>query len=145
MVKSMISHCEKETMKLGRELGKSLKKGDIVALFGELGAGKTVLTKGICEGLGITHPVKSPSFTIIREYTLQKPQSSINKVYHIDLYRVTDPSTILIGEIYEYLRERSSIYIIEWADRIETSLPQDAIKIQMKIIDERKREITVLR
>jgi len=140
-VKSIFSHSEEETRTFGREIGKGLSKGDIIALFGELGAGKTVLVKGICEGLGITEGVKSPSFTIVREYIPRKPRQSTNKVYHIDLYRITDPSTILVQEIYEYLRERNGICIIEWADRIEDVLPPDTIKIYIKIINETTREI----
>jgi tRNA threonylcarbamoyladenosine biosynthesis protein TsaE len=139
----MISQSEKETRIFGREIGKGLSDGDIVALFGELGAGKTVLVKGICEGLGITKGVKSPSFTIIREYIPPKPHPSANKVYHIDLYRITDPSTILVREVYEYLRERDGVYIIEWADRIEDFLPPDTIKIYLKIINETEREIAI--
>ncbi|MDO9575881.1 MAG: tRNA (adenosine(37)-N6)-threonylcarbamoyltransferase complex ATPase subunit type 1 TsaE [bacterium] len=141
MVKSIFSHSEEETKTFGKEIGKGLSKGDIVALFGELGAGKTVLVKGICEGLGITEGVKSPSFTIVREYISQKPRQSANKVYHIDLYRITDPSTILVQEIYEYLRERNGICIIEWADRIEDILPSDTTKIYLKIFNETEREI----
>jgi len=141
VVKSIFSHSEEETKTFGKEIGKGLSKGDIIALFGELGAGKTVLVKGICEGLGITEGVKSPSFTIVREYISQKPRQSANKVYHIDLYRITDPSTILVQEIYEYLRERNGICIIEWADRIEDILPPDTTKIYIKIFNETEREI----
>jgi len=137
----MISHSEEETKTFGKEIGKGLSKGDIVALFGELGAGKTVLVKGICEGLNITEGVKSPSFTIIQEYIPKKSYQSANKVYHIDLYRITDPSTILVQEVYEYLRERNGICVIEWADRIEGILPPDTIKIYLKIINETEREI----
>jgi len=143
VVKSTLSHSEEETRAFGREIGKSLSNGDIVALFGELGAGKTVLVKAICEGLGIVEGVKSPSFTIIREYILPKSRQAANKVYHIDLYRVADPSAIFVREVYEYLRERNAIYMIEWADRIEHILPPDTIKIYMKIIDETVREITI--
>jgi len=143
VVKSIFSHSEEETRTFGREIGKGLSKGDIIALFGELGAGKTVLIKGICEGLGITEGVKSPSFTIVREYTPPKTRQSANKVYHIDLYRITDPFTILVQEIYEYLRERNGIYIIEWADRIEDLLPSDTTKIHIKTINETTRKIVV--
>jgi len=139
----MVSHSEEETKTFGREIGKDLSKGAIIALFGELGAGKTLLVKGICEGLGITEGVKSPSFTIVREYTPPKTRQYANKIYHIDLYRISDPSTILVQEIYEYLRERNGIYIIEWADRIEDILPSDTTKIYINTINETTRKIEV--
>ena len=137
----MVSHGEKETWKLGRELGKTLKKGDIVALFGELGAGKTVLTKGICEGIGVTERVKSPSFTIMREYD---SHPKVSKVYHIDLYRLTAPFSIHLQEIYEHLNKKEGISIIEWADRIEDFLPKDTIKIKIRITGETERQIIIL-
>ena len=142
----MLSHSEEETRKIAKEVGKKLQNGDIVALFGELGAGKTVFVKGICKVFGITRRVKSPSFTVIREYIPNKTHNSDrlpNKIYHIDLYRIKDPSSILIQEVYERLGERNGICLIEWADRIEDLLPEDVVKIHIKIIDEKTRKISI--
>ncbi len=142
----VISHSEEETIRLGREIGKRFKKGDIVALFGELGAGKTVLVKGICKAFGIKRRVKSPSFILIREYK-PKPrrtlENSPSKIFHIDLYRVKDRSSMLIQSIYECLSDRDGLYLIEWADRIEEFLPDDAVRIYMKIVGDKVREIAI--
>lgn len=141
-----LSHSEEETKGLGREIGKKLKSGDIVALFGELGAGKTTFIKGICQYFGIIKKVKSPSFTVVREYNALSKNEDKGlpiKIFHIDLYRIHDPSSILLQEAYEFLILRTGICLIEWADRIEDRLPTDVLEVRMKIVDENTREIKV--
>jgi tRNA threonylcarbamoyladenosine biosynthesis protein TsaE len=126
----------KETILLGERIGKSLKAGDIVALRGELGAGKTTLIQGIAKGLGIRDWVTSPTFTIINEF-----KGAVN-LYHVDLYRIDRMEEALEVEIEEYF-EKGGVTVIEWAEKIKPLLPDKTIEINMDIISDNKREIEI--
>ena len=114
-----------ETIRLGEKLGGLLKEGDLVALVGELGTGKTVLTRGLAKGLGAKkEDVASPSFVLLREYNGRLP------VYHFDLYRLNGPEDIArIG--YEEYFYGAGVTIIEWADRVEELLPAEHLRIEL--------------
>ncbi|MEE1042660.1 MAG: tRNA (adenosine(37)-N6)-threonylcarbamoyltransferase complex ATPase subunit type 1 TsaE [Clostridia bacterium] len=114
------SNSEAETYKIGYELAKDLKKGDVIAFFGDLGVGKTAFTKGVCGYFGIDY-VHSPTFTIVNEY-----QGDIT-MYHFDAYRI-DSQSWLDGGFDEYLFN-DGICIIEWAENLTEVLPEDTIKI----------------
>ena len=117
-MRKLILKNEEETRAFGLELGASLRKGDIVALIGDLGTGKTALTKYIAEGLGIRETITSPTFTIVQEY-----QQGRLPLYHFDVYRIGDPE-----EMYELGYEEyfygDGVCVIEWADLIEELLPE---------------------
>lgn len=113
----------KETTKLGKELGKILNPGDIICLTGDLGTGKTHITKGISQGLGITDNITSPTFTIVNEYN-----SGRLKLYHFDVYRVSDPDEIYAIGFDDYIFG-DGVSIIEWANYIEEILPKDYLHI----------------
>jgi len=139
MIKEVIIKDESETKKFGLNLGKDLKKGDIVALTGDLGTGKTTLTKYIGEGLGITEMITSPTFTIIQEY-----YSGRLPLYHFDVYRINSIEEMdeLGCEEYFY---GDGITIIEWADKIMEIIPEEAIVINIeygKTSDERVYKCT---
>lgn len=112
------TYSAKETAELGRRLGKEAKAGEVYTLIGDLGVGKTVFTKGIAEGLGITEPVNSPTFTIVQVYdTGQMP------FYHFDVYRIGDIEEM--DEIgYEDYFYGEGLTMIEWANLIEEILPK---------------------
>ncbi|MEK6714868.1 MAG: tRNA (adenosine(37)-N6)-threonylcarbamoyltransferase complex ATPase subunit type 1 TsaE [Candidatus Omnitrophota bacterium] len=132
----MISKSVDETKEIGRKIAKKLKAANIVALFGELGSGKTVLVKGIAEALGVkANRVVSPTFVLLREYKAKIP------LYHFDLYRLGKTDSQRLG-FDEYLFG-SGISVIEWADRIEPSLPQKYLRIEISIIDKNKRLIKI--
>jgi tRNA threonylcarbamoyladenosine biosynthesis protein TsaE len=119
-------------------MGSNLKEGDVVALIGQLGSGKTYLTKGIAEGLGVTDKkaVKSPSFVLINEYHGRVP------VYHIDAYRLRDGEDMLnLGS--DEIFWGNGVSIIEWADRVAASLPEEYLKITLSIISLSVRRIEV--
>src|SRR5947207_9211067 len=112
------SHSAAETMDIGRQLAATLKPGDVLALTGDLGAGKTCLVKGIALGLGIAQDVTSPTFTIIHEY-----RGGRLPLYHVDLYRLDSArQTVAIG-IEDYLHP-DGVTVIEWAEKIEPLLPE---------------------
>ena len=119
-----------ETQALGEKLGKTLKPGDVIALVGDLGTGKTCLTQGIARGVGMASDavVNSPSYILINEYEGNIP------IYHIDLYRLEDSAAIAELGLTEYI-EGNGICIIEWAERITDTLPDTCIKVHITVAD----------
>ncbi|MFH0731419.1 MAG: tRNA (adenosine(37)-N6)-threonylcarbamoyltransferase complex ATPase subunit type 1 TsaE [Candidatus Omnitrophota bacterium] len=132
----MITRTAKHTIDFGKELSTCLNAGDVIALTGELGSGKTTLTKGIAEGLGVKNSdyVNSPSFVLIREYEGRL------QLYHIDLYRLDNLTGAESLGIEEYLYN-DGVCVIEWAQKIKALLPKQYLEIKIKILDENSREI----
>ena len=124
----IISQSVSDTLNIGRKIAKSLNKGDIICLYGELGSGKTVLTKGIAWGLGISRrAIISPSFVLIRPYSGKKMP-----LYHFDLYRLKEQKEISVLGYEEYLYG-DGITVIEWADRLGYLLPREFLRIELFI------------
>lgn len=125
-----------QTEALGRALGAHLGAGDVVALAGELGAGKTVFTRGIADGAGAGGSVASPTFTLIREY-----RGRAATVIHVDLYRLTSLRDLLDIGLDEVL-ERDAIIVIEWAEKAQTLLPEECLWIEIRFAeDESTRDL----
>ena len=117
---------EKETFELGKKLGTEAKPGQIYALLGDLGVGKTILTKGFAEGLGITDPVSSPTFTIVQVY-----EEGRMPFYHFDVYRIGDIEEM--DEIgYEDCFFGEGVCLVEWANLIEEIMPEETIWITIE-------------
>ncbi len=139
----VLSRSPEETFRIGQRLGHMLKEGDSVALYGELGAGKTIFTKGIASAFSIPErDITSASFTIISEHKgIMAVAEKTIKVpfYHIDLYRVDEPGLDSLG-LEEYLG--SGISVIEWAERLRDT-PESLIKVNIKILDTEEREILI--
>ena len=129
---------EKETERIGEAIGRAAEPGTVVALIGDLGTGKTTLTKSIARGLGVTETVTSPTFNIIREY-----KSGRIPLYHFDVYRIGDPDEMFeLG--YEEYFYGDGICVVEWADIIEELLPEDAVIIRIERgADEEEREYKI--
>jgi tRNA threonylcarbamoyladenosine biosynthesis protein TsaE len=133
----ILSNSPDETKELGFRLGRFLKAGDIVGLYGDLGAGKTTMVKGIAKAVGIDErEIVSASFTIIAEYETDPP------FVHIDLYRIES------GAELDDLGIRSitgggSISVIEWAEKARGELQEDIIKVCLQTMDEQTREISI--
>jgi tRNA threonylcarbamoyladenosine biosynthesis protein TsaE len=125
-----------ETVLLGERIGRALKAGDVVALSGELGAGKTTLIQGIAKGLGIKDWVTSPTFTIINEF------KGAMDLYHMDLYRIDAIDEAFQEEMEEYFK-KGGVAVIEWAEKARDILPEGTIEINMKILSENKRKIEI--
>lgn len=134
MKKVFITHSENETEILGEALGKLLVPGDIVALKGDLGAGKTALTKGIARGMGVEGDITSPTFTIINEYSGQVPFA------HMDAYRVKNLEEMENVGFSDYLN--GYVVVIEWADRIMPLLPRNVLWVELKVKGDLLREIS---
>ena len=132
----IITSSPEETKKLGENLAQGFSPGQVVALFGPLGSGKTCLTQGICSGLGVKDFVVSPSFVLINEY------EGKYKIYHIDLFRLEKLSEIInLG--YEEYFYGDGICIIEWAEKAKEILPDKRLEIHLKILSEKRREIRI--
>lgn len=130
------SKSEAETKEIGRKLGKRLKAGNVVCLYGELGSGKTIMVKGIASVIGIDErDITSASFTIIAEYKGAVP------FYHIDLYRIEHERVADLG-LQEYLYG-DGISVIEWAERAEGEIPDESIKVQFSYTGNDSREIKI--
>ena len=113
-----------ETRRLGEALGRVLEPGDLLALVGGLGAGKTCLSQGVLAGLGVRGPVSSPTFTIVNEYQGRLP------VYHLDVYRLEDDGQLEdLG--FEELFYGDGVTVLEWADKVEERLPPEHLRIEM--------------
>ena len=139
--KEFITSSEEETENIGKSLAMSLSKGDTVLLRGNLGAGKTVFSRGFARGLGITEPVSSPTYTIVQEYEL--PEGG--RLYHLDLYRISDVNAALAFGVDEFLDDPQGISLIEWPDRIGGILPENAICVEIEHLSGTERRLTVCR
>lgn len=136
---SIISHSPGETFEFGRTFAASLKRGDVLALSGDLGAGKTHFAKGLARGLGIDTEVTSPTFTLIHEY----PGGRL-PLYHVDLYRLDEAGEALGIGIDEYLRG-DGVTAIEWADKFPELIPSEAVWIYFRTLEGDEREIETKR
>ncbi len=131
-----ISHSENQTRRLGMRLAALLNPGDVLALVGDLGSGKTRWVQGICRGLNVTDPVISPTFTLVNEYQGRWP------IYHIDLYRLSDASEVLTFGLEDYLYG-SGISLIEWADRAGEFMPDNYLTVELYHLEETKRRVVL--
>lgn len=134
----IISHSAKQTREIARLLGGKLKDGDILALSGELGSGKTCFTGGIARGLGVSesYQITSPTFTLINEYPARCD------LYHFDVYRLNGYSEFEdLG--YEEYFSRGGVVVIEWAEKIAQILPADTFFVSFEYIDENIRNLKI--
>jgi tRNA threonylcarbamoyladenosine biosynthesis protein TsaE len=132
---SIITSSTEQTEEIGRILGSMLEPGDLVCLFGDLGAGKTHFSFGIAQGLQVKDQyITSPTFTFVNEYQGRMP------FYHIDLYRLKDPSE-LEGIGFEEYIDSDGATVIEWAEQAEEELPEDKLNVYFSDVSENSREL----
>jgi tRNA threonylcarbamoyladenosine biosynthesis protein TsaE len=124
------------TFNLGIELGSVCRGGELIALNGELGVGKTWLAKGIGKGLHIAEPIHSPTFTLINEYRGKLP------MVHVDFYRLNDLDEVFNLGLDEY-QDQGHVVVIEWADKFASALPPDYLNIQITSQDDTSRQLMV--
>lgn len=132
------SRSEEDTKNFGREFSETLSGGNVVLLFGDLGAGKTVFVRGVCEAFGISG-VRSPSFTLINEY--ESPDGLL--IIHADLYRL-DPDGVSATGLDEYAGDDSAILFVEWPERWPNP-PADSVRIYFESTSENERTIRIER
>jgi len=136
---TFISHSPAETESLGERFGREAKNGMVIALSGELGAGKTQFVKGLARGLGISARVHSPTFTLVNEYG-----GGRLKLFHLDLYRLETPEQIASAGVEEFLQP-DGVSVIEWAERLADGRWQMADgkikKVKIEIVGESERKI----
>lgn len=130
------SKSTKETEELGFKIGKSLKKGSVISLRGSLGAGKTVFAKGVARALEIKEAIVSPTFTLVQEY------SGTMDMYHLDIYRLSgeDEFESMGGEEFLY---PDGVTLVEWSEKIDDLLPDSTIFVNIEILPNQDREITI--
>lgn len=139
---TIISHSPEETKRLGHRLAGRLGRGSVVACSGDVGAGKTCLIQGICEGLGVGGPVSSPTFILANEYAGRLADGSLLPVYHLDFYRIERPADLDNLGWEEYLYG-DGVCLVEWADRAPHLLPEGAIRVRLEVAGEGERRVTV--
>jgi tRNA threonylcarbamoyladenosine biosynthesis protein TsaE len=133
----------KETQKIAKALAKTLTGGEVIALFGDLGAGKTTFVQGLAKGLGIKRNITSPTYVFMRTYPFAKKGKEMT-FYHIDLYRgeeKADFAALGLDEIFS----PDSIVVLEWAERLENFLPKERINVKIETVDIKTRRINVKR
>ena len=133
------THTEEETLDLAIRIAKTLQFPATLALYGDLGAGKTVFARGIARGFGIDEAITSPTFTIIQEY----PFAEKGSLFHMDLYRLHDDEDALSFGIEDFLIQPDSVSLMEWPSRLTWLMPKNTIKIYFKHVGGDHRQITV--
>ncbi len=120
----IVTHSAAETERLGERVAGVLRGGEVLALFGPMGMGKTAFTRGLARGLGVRGEVSSPTFALIHEHAGKIP------LYHFDMFRVTSWDDLYSTGFFDYL-ETGGVLVIEWSENIEGALPEDAVRISV--------------
>jgi tRNA threonylcarbamoyladenosine biosynthesis protein TsaE len=139
------THSPEETKKLAYRVASVLKPGKVLALYGELGAGKTTFVRYLVEALGLKSRVQSPTFVIVREYgdPTEGIEGRVRKVNHVDLYRIQvreDVAGLGLGEIFN---EEGAVTVVEWPELIEDMLPENTARLRFEYVSEGVRKINV--
>jgi len=134
----MVTHSSEETIRLGREIGSQVKAPALILLSGDLGAGKTTLTKGIASGLGAAaeEDVTSPTFTLVHKY------DGSNRVYHVDLYRIGDLHDLETLGLEDVFAERA-VVIVEWPEKFTMRTDWPVVRIHLEHVAEDSRRVTI--
>lgn len=141
-MKKVILKSESDTRALAKQLAEMNINGS-VWLSGDLGAGKTTLTRYWLQAMGHTGAVKSPTFTLVEPYQIAQADGTVKPVYHADLYRLNDPEELEFIGFYEYQDEPNSLVIIEWASRAEGYLTEPVMKIEINRLENEDREVLI--
>ncbi|MGI6590828.1 MAG: tRNA (adenosine(37)-N6)-threonylcarbamoyltransferase complex ATPase subunit type 1 TsaE [Eggerthellaceae bacterium] len=131
------SDSAQQTKDYGAALAPCLQPGDVVLLYGDLGAGKTQFAQGVARGLGVDDEVTSPTFNILLEYEGRLP------LYHFDLYRLTEPDQLEDIDFYAVV-EGDGASLIEWGDRFPDEMPEDRLEVSLTVDENEQRELSVL-
>jgi tRNA threonylcarbamoyladenosine biosynthesis protein TsaE len=135
---TITTHSPEETIALGKKIGARLRGGDVIAFRGDLGAGKTTMTRGIAVGMGLPDEVTSPTFALLNEYR----EEGVTPLCHFDMYRIGSSEELDAVGFYDCLEEGCAV-AVEWSENIEDALPEDTVFIELKRIDDDTREIII--
>lgn len=133
-----------ETQRFGQDFANCLKGGEVLALVGDLGSGKTTFVQGLARGLGAARKIISPTFILQRQYLVSRPVSHITELYHLDLYRLegnVNQELLRLG-IADVWGKEQNVVVIEWAEKAKEVLPSSTVWLRFKV-DEEKRKIVV--
>lgn len=153
-MEKFVTNSFKETQKVAAGLAaqilrrKQTKQAVVLALSGDLGAGKTTFLQGFAQGLGIAEVVNSPTFTVMKKYRIPvspagRQDEKYKNFYHIDCYRLESPEEILVLGFEEIISDPENIVAVEWAEKIGNLLPKNSISIKSRHLEENKRELTI--
>ena len=142
-----ITNNKEETQTLAEIFAKTLRGGDFLAFYGDLGSGKTTFIQGLAKGLGVDKRIISPTFIIMRHYVI-KPKTKnlkLKNFYHIDLYRTESKHDLLAIGLDQIIQDKDNIVALEWAEKLGGMLPERRIDISMEYLGEDKRKIIIKR
>jgi len=138
MNEEYITNSSEETQKLGERFAQKLQGGDVLALYGNLGSGKTTFIQGLARGLGVKRRIISPTFIIVRHYKIDG-----GNFYHVDLYRTESRHDLLGVGLDQIITQKDSVIAIEWAEKMGELLPRKRIDIEFEYIEDNKRQIKI--
>ncbi len=137
MERTAVSDSPEDTARLGEELAARLRCGDVVALVGDLGAGKTTFVQGMARGLFVSEAVLSPSYVLARRYDGRLP------LHHLDAYRIGEPRELIEAGLREVLPSEDGITVVEWADRVAELLPSATVWVELTLLEGERRRIAI--
>ncbi|MDO4815768.1 MAG: tRNA (adenosine(37)-N6)-threonylcarbamoyltransferase complex ATPase subunit type 1 TsaE [Bacillota bacterium] len=135
-MQTFISHCEAETEAIGREFAAKLPDGSVIAMYGDLGAGKTAFVRGMAKGMGLDCRVSSPTFTIVNEYLGER------ELIHFDMYRLGSSDELFDIGWEDYLA-RGAVCAVEWSENVDDAFFGDEIKLTIEKLSDTDRKITI--
>lgn len=135
-MKEFVTHSPEQTQSAAAQLAGALKPGDIIAMRGEMGAGKTAFVHGLADGLQVDGEVASPTYSIVNEYPGKIP------LYHFDMYRIYDADELYTTGFFDYL-QLGGVCVVEWSENIDWALPENTIIVEIEKLSETDRKITV--
>ncbi len=146
MIQNIVTNSYEETQKFGYDFVRKLERHNVLALYGDLGSGKTTFVQGFAKGLGTHKKIISPTFIIMRTYEINfKFQiSNFKFFYHVDLYRIKEEYELKDLGILDLIKDDQNLFAIEWPEKIEKFLPKKRINLYFEYIDENKRKITII-
>ncbi|MFN3705161.1 MAG: tRNA (adenosine(37)-N6)-threonylcarbamoyltransferase complex ATPase subunit type 1 TsaE [Thermoflexales bacterium] len=133
------SHSEEQTQRLGMRLGALLQPGAVLALYGEIGAGKTSFARGVGLGWGADQILRSPTFTLVQKHHRAQDSAAL---YHVDLYRATNEEDLRTLGLEEIIEDPLGVVVIEWPERVQHLLPEHTIHVRLRTVDEYRRHLT---
>lgn len=138
-----ITHSAEETRMFAGKFARRVKPKSVIALYGDLGAGKTTFAQGFLSALGADEPYISPTFVIMKQYELPESKNDIRRVYHVDAYRIDDSSDIEKLGFEEWFTDPAGLVLVEWPEKLGRLLPVDVKKISLVWISDTEREIMI--